>query len=61
MESNHDKYDNFDNSWDVASYIVLIGGIISGLVVLFFNLGDIFTGLFNPEYGAIREILKVIN
>ena len=61
----HDTKDNYKYyDFDDGAWCILIGGgyISLGitLIVLFCMVGDIFTGIFNPEYGAIKDIMSIL-
>lgn len=48
---------------DGASYVLpVLGILIFGVIVMFvlFNMDTIMTGILNPEYGAIQDIVKMV-
>jgi hypothetical protein len=53
------RYD-FDDKWYPFSWV---SGIIIGTITFIYSicvLSDVVSGLLNPEYGAIKDILKVL-
>jgi len=57
--SDYKRYD-FDDGW----WCILISGGYAFLgiciIVLICMVGDIFSGILNPEYGAIKDIMSIL-
>lgn len=56
---NYKHYDLDDGAWCMLIY----GGyILLGItfIILLCMTGNIFTGIFNPEYGAIKDIMSIL-
>lgn len=56
---------NTDNygAWDMAAYTCLVSSILHGatFIAVLLDINVIITGFTNPEYGAMREIAKLIH
>lgn len=60
------KHEQIERSYDDESleaiFAIIFGGISFMMFFIFvLSLDDTFTGLFNPEYGAINNIVNWIN
>ena len=59
-ESNKNNYNRY---WNVGYVVALVPMCLLGFTCTLIGmqkLGIIFTGLINPEYGAIQEIIKML-
>lgn len=55
----NNKYDDSDDGLIVLMVVVtLVWAII--FIVCFFNIGNIITGFFNPEYWALNKVLGLL-
>jgi hypothetical protein len=60
---NRGGYDAYlKNSFSAKNFIFIITGLVGliGFIIGFSNIDVIITGFLNPEYGAIKEIIKFI-
>lgn len=52
---------NFDEEWGwIVLYVLLVAAIVGMLITCVSHIGAVVTGLINPEYGALNEILNKI-
>lgn len=58
LDSN-DRYD-IDDNWWIWPFVIGIVLLIIGVLISLFGSNVIMTGLFNPEYGAIKDITNFI-
>ena len=58
-EPYYKHYDFDDGNWTFIIICGIIAFIIS-IIVFFCSMGSIFTGIFNPEYGAIKDIMSIL-
>ena len=56
---NYNYYDLSDSWWVWPVGIGIVLGVITVIAILS-AIGPVATGFINPEYGAVQEILKVI-
>ena len=59
------KYNSYydQTGFSANGYVALIMSIVFGLIFMIFSLcesSDVIMGLFNPEYGAIQDIIEMI-
>jgi len=54
----YNRYD-LDDSWWIAGIIVSSGILVIGLMITAISGSDIILGVINPEYGAIKEIMRL--
>lgn len=58
-DPEYNRYDfDYYETW-VIGWVVCAILSLAGLITLVFLGSGIFTGIFNPEYGAIKEIMRL--
>jgi len=65
QDKSHSYRDSFDETAEGATCIIF--GVMCGILLIFFSaffiisIDTTITGLINPEYGAIKDVISFIN